>query len=311
MESIQDHLAKLMNKSELSKQYQTILKEKVFADPDVQAFIKAHKDSLDREGVLKSASKLYEFVQEKEKIQKAAGDTSVSVVQGHYPRLVYHNKRILVEYVPSQDEINRRKIAAAKNRFKPYHISQEVTEANFDDLYYTDDRMPIIDKVISFIEKTKENPDDFHQGIYLQGSFGVGKTYILGAMAKVLADLGKEVSLVHFPSFSVEIKAAIGDNTVEAKLNQFKETEILILDDIGAESMTAWLRDDILSTLLQYRMQHNLPTFFTSNFSMKQLEEEHLAQVRGNEPVKAARIMERIRYLAKEVEMTGKNHRNK
>lgn len=34
-----------------------------------------------------------------------------------------------------------------------------------------------------------------------------------------------------------------------------------MIDDIGAESMTSWIRDDVLSVILQYRMQEQLVTF--------------------------------------------------
>jgi DNA replication protein DnaC len=44
------------------------------------------------------------------------------------------------------------------------------------------------------------------------------------------------------------------------------------LDDIGAESNNDWIRDNILQVILQYRMQENLPTFFTSNLTMDELE---------------------------------------
>ena len=85
---------------------------------------------------------------------------------------------------------------------------------------------------------------------------------------------------------------------------------ILVLDDIGAESITAWIRDDILGVILEYRMQNELPTFFTSNFSMNQLETEHFTVTKdGAEPVKAERLMQRIRYLAKEIQMAGENRR--
>ncbi|EKU94461.1 Primosomal protein DnaI [Alloiococcus otitis] len=312
MESIQDQLAKLMNPRRLNQKYQEILKEKVFKDPDVKAFLEANRKNLDTEAVLKSASKLYEFVQEKKRFKADQTAGAESVVRGHYPKLVLHNKRILVEYVPSQEELDRQKKQASQNRLKTYYIDKEVQEANFDDLFYNQDKVKAIEKVIDFLEAYKADPKDFHQGLYLYGSFGVGKTYLLGAMAKTLTELGFEVSMVYFPSFTSDMKSAIGDNTVNDKLDAIQNTEILIIDDIGAESMSAWLRDDILGVILQYRMQHNLSTFFTSNISMKQLEEEHLAQVRGgSEPVKAARLMERVRYLAEEVEMTGTNQRHK
>ena len=54
-------------------------------------------------------------------------------------------------------------------------------------------------------------------------------------------------------------------------------SEVLILDDIGAEQSTPWVRDEILQVILQYRMQEDLPTFFTSNFDFEDLE-KHFAK---------------------------------
>lgn len=60
-------------------------------------------------------------------------------------------------------------------------------------------------------------------------------------------------------------------------MDEIKLSEVLILDDIGAEQSTAWVRDEILQVILQYRMQENLPTFFTSNFNFEDLE-KHFAK---------------------------------
>ena len=119
--------------------------------------------------------------------------------------------------------------------------------------------------------------------------------------------------MVHFPSFVVEMRNSIKQNNTGDKLDVVKKAPILMLDDIGADSMTTWARDDILGVILEYRMQEELPTFFSSNFSMDELEHEHLAvNNRGEEePVKASRIMERIKYLSREYEMIGANLRDK
>ena len=58
-------------------------------------------------------------------------------------------------------------------------------------------------------------------------------------------------------------------------------------------------------------MLENLPTFFTSNFDFKQLEHHLTYTQRGEaEEMKAARIMERIKYLAKPIPIGGKNRRH-
>jgi len=75
--------------------------------------------------------------------------------------------------------------------------------------------------------------------------------------------------------------------------------------------MSSWIRDEVFGVILQYRMQEQLPTFFSSNFTMNELEQHLTVTQRGDEePLKAKRIMERIRYLTKEIEMTGRNRRN-
>ena len=55
-------------------------------------------------------------------------------------------------------------------------------------------------------------------------------------------------------------------------------------------------------------MQESLPTFFTSNLSLKELE-VHLAGSSGVEKVKARRIIERIKYLTDNITMIAENRR--
>ncbi len=146
----------------------------------------------------------------------------------------------------------------------------------------------------------------------MAGDFGVGKTYLLGAIANELFKHDVHTTLMHFPTFAVEMKDSIGQNNVLAKVNKIKGADILMLDDIGADTMSSWIRDEVLGVILQYRMQENLPTFFSSNFSMKELEQHLAVNQRGEEePVKAKRIMERVKYLSREVIVTGENRRFK
>lgn len=92
-------------------------------------------------------------------------------------------------------------------------------------------------------------------------------------------------------------------------MERIQKAPLLLIDDIGAEAVTPWARDEILSTILQYRMQEQLPTFFTSNLTIKELE-EHLSITKGSvDIVKARRIMERIKQLTYDTEMISKNLR--
>ena len=58
-------------------------------------------------------------------------------------------------------------------------------------------------------------------------------------------------------------------------------------------------------------MLQELPTFFTSNFTIDQLEAHFAHSNKGDqELLKAKRLVERIRFLAKEYFVDGQNHRN-
>lgn len=308
MDSIKEQLDKLMDASKLSDMFSQIMKNEVFKDPEVRSFLAENKEALDKEAIERSASKLYEFVSEKRKV----GNDDSSLAPGYKPKLILNNHRIDVTYVPTSELIQKQKGEKIKSRIRSLYMPKDLKEARLEDFEATRKRQKALDKAITFIENYLESPKSYHKGLYLHGPFGVGKTFLLGGIAHELSEQGYPSLIVHFPTLAVEMKNSIGKNTTEDKLDKFKKAPILMIDDIGADSLSSWIRDDILGVILQYRMQEELPTFFTSNFDMMQLEKEHLSVTqRGEtEPLKAKRIMERIRFLSEEVEMSGENRRH-
>src|SRR5690606_35180330 len=131
-----------------------------------------------------------------------------------------------------------------------------------------------------------------------------------GAIANALAEKGIPSMIIYVPEFIREMKQAIGNNTLNEKVDAIKTIPILMFDDIGAESVSSWVRDEVLGPILQYRMLEKLPTFFTSNFNLDDLEHHLTYSQRGEEEkVKAGRIMERIQYLSEPVKLDGPNRR--
>ena len=93
------------------------------------------------------------------------------------------------------------------------------------------------------------------------------------------------------------------------KFNAIKKVPLLLIDDIGAENVTNWGRDEVLGTILQYRMEENLPTLFTSNLTIEELEKHLMATSKEIDIVKARRIIERIEQLTENKTMISKNLR--
>ncbi len=191
------------------------------------------------------------------------------------------------------------------DRIDYFSVPKGLQDASISKIHKNDkNRFDAILWVNNFYHSYK---DDMHQkGLYLHGNFGCGKSYILAALFNDLARDGYSSAIVFWPEFLRQ--AFYGD--FKAKYEQIKKVPLLLIDDIGAENITAWNRDEILCPLLQYRMDEKLPTFFTSNLTLEQLE-EHLANSKsGVESVKAARIIARIKQLTEQLEMISKNLRN-
>ncbi len=188
-----------------------------------------------------------------------------------------------------------------------FEVSKEVRNAKMKDIY-TDDknRKEILKWMVSFIKNYKDKKNV--KGLYLSGNFGSGKSYLLSAMINELVKDGYKGALIYYPEFLRDLKASFGKDFDE-KFNYAKKSDILLLDDIGAENISAWSRDEILGPILQYRMDSKLPTFFSSNLSIDELE-VHLSQSKDKiDKIKAKRIIERIKFMTDNIVLVSENRR--
>ena len=298
MESVGDVL-----KRQPSRFHYQDLVQKIMKDPDVAAFIQ--QESLTPEELNRSISKFNQYITERDKFLR--GDTDY-IAKGYKPILVMNHGYADVSYEETPELIAAEKEAAIKNRLKLINLPASLKQASLAQVDLDDlGRLPVFEKLLAFVEQYPT----IRKGIYLYGDFGVGKSFMVAALAHDLSEKrGVSSTLLHYPSFVIDVKNAIGDGNVKTLVDEIKLSEVLILDDIGAEQSTAWVRDEILQVILQYRMQENLPTFFTSNFNFEDLELHFAKGKHGNDETwEARRVMERIRYLAEETRLEGVNRR--
>lgn len=187
-----------------------------------------------------------------------------------------------------------------------FNIPFAIKEANMKDIYNDDkNRYETIKYITKFIDNylNKKNV----KGLYLHGSFGCGKTYLISAMFNELAKHNIESAIVFWPDYLRMLKSLFNDNNEYKNVfEKVKNAPLLLIDDLGAENITEWSRDEILCPILQYRMENNLPTFITSNLNLEALE-KHLCI--NNDVIKAKRIIERVEQLTNQIEMVSKNLR--
>lgn len=300
MEKIGQTLAKQLRQSgtDLNELTKVILADKEIAD-----FITSN--GLTQEQINRSLPKFNQFMVERDKCQKH--DESY-IAKGYVPALSMNEGYADVIYLETRELAEAKKRQDIKKRITLIGLPDDFKHISTDDLDLEDPNRIDIYKYLNDYQKNLETGTQ--KGLYIFGNFGVGKSYLMAYLANRLsAKYGKSTTLLHFPTFCIDIKDAIGDRAVKEQIDRIKQSEILVFDDIGAEKQSSWVRDDVLQVILQYRMQENLLTFFTSNLDFKGLE-KHLADSgSGDETWQAKRIMERIRYLAREIHLQGDNRR--
>lgn len=185
----------------------------------------------------------------------------------------------------------------------PYHIKM----AKMSNIEINSTRAKIIKWINKFYDDFKSGKQT--KGLYLSGSFGSGKTYILSALLNELSKLNYSCIIVYYPELLRSIKESFNSDDYNERINEIKKCDLLLLDDIGAETTTPWNRDEILGTILQYRMDNKKATFFTSNLNIKELENHFITSNKDEEVIKARRIIERVKYLTDELELIGENKR--
>ena len=273
------------------------LSEKILENQEIQDFIS--KNDFQPLQVNKSLSKFNEYVTEKAKF--VSGETTK--IAGYEPILFNNEGFADVTYRATADTLAKEAELSKKRRVRLIGMPKDMVDISWDDVLLDDaNRIEAYQAVATFIS---DYPNQ--GGVYLYGQFGVGKSFMMAAMANELAEKGISTTLIHYPSF---ISDNSGFDDLKAQANEVKKTEVLVLDDIGAESNNDWIRDNILQVILQYRMQENLPTFFTSNLTMLELEQRLAMTKKGDETWSAKRVMERVRKLSTEYALAGENRRN-
>lgn len=309
MKKVSDTLNNLTNKSDFENRYESIKRE-VLENKEIRTFIEANKEAMSDKMIERNLVKLYEYMTQSKHCRECTSlETCQNIIAGYEPRLIIREGGVELQYDRCQKKIISDERQKHERLIQSIYVPKDILNASFKDFDFDKGRIRASKLADSFVEKFKRG--EKQKGLYFYGKFGVGKSYLLGAIANGLANQGVSSMIVYVPEFIREMKSSIGDQTLDVKLDVIKKAPVLMLDDFGAEAMSSWVRDEIFGTILQFRMLENLPTFFTSNFNFAELEHHLTYTQRGEEEkIKAARILERIKYLAEPVLIDGPNRRN-
>lgn len=289
------------------------MRRDILENADVQAFLASRAEEVTMDMVEISLPKLHEYISQANTCCGCDNtENCTNYLKGFVPRLNVMRNAIEVDYIRCEQKVLEDERRDVANMISSMHMPKGVLKATLSDLALDNrSRVDIVNRAADFVKQIRDTGVLPSQGFYLYGEFGVGKSFVLGAIANELASIKVQSVVVFVPEFLRELKNAIGDNTLQEKIDYVKKAPVLMLDDLGAETLSSWTRDEILGTILHYRMAEELPTFITSNFDYAGLEHHLATSQRGDfEVVKAARMMERIKAVTIPIQMNGGNRRS-
>lgn len=297
-------------------QYSEEQSNKLLADPLVVKW-KAKYPDMTSSDLKIHMNRIYQYVKEHRNCLQCPGlDRCPNDMEGHYTtlRVEHEGGAYLIhdQKVSCKKWILRKNQESLQKRVRSFYIDERALIQGYspDEILTRDkSRVKAVSSIFDYILNTKEQGLQ-KRGLYLAGKFGTGKTFLMCYMLHELASEGLTGVIVYMPDFAEELKTMFAEPLkLKETVDLLKETDLLVFDDIGAENLNPWLRDHVLGTILNYRMNRK-PTFFTSNYELDALEKHFsFTNKDGDEQYKGERLMDRIRHFVDVIVVSGDNKR--
>jgi DNA replication protein DnaC len=173
-----------------------------------------------------------------------------------------------------------------------------------------------LEKAVAFCAGYPHLGADEGLGLLFCGDNGVGKTHLAVAVLRELATAkGAPAQYWDFHELIREIKSSYDPETKTTELMVLEpvvETDVLLLDDLGAWKMTDWM-NDTLFYILNSRYMAKRPTLITTNYQDVTREEALAADPLRRREFLVERIGQRLRSRLMEmclvVRLQGSDHR--
>lgn len=116
-----------------------------------------------------------------------------------------------------------------------------------------------------------DNPEGW---LILHGAFGTGKTHLAVAIANERLARGEPAVFIVVPDLLDHLRSTFSPNsevTYDELFETVRNTPLLILDDLGTQTSTAWAQEKLYQ-ILNHRYNKGLPTVVTTNLSPDDIE---------------------------------------
>lgn len=129
-----------------------------------------------------------------------------------------------------------------------------------------------LEKALKTARRFAENPKGW---LIFMGSYGSGKTHLAAAIANYRASLGAPPLFIMVPDLLDHLRATFSPKSevsYDRRFDEIRTAPLLILDDLGTQSMTPWVREKLYQ-LFNYRYNAGLPTVITTADTLTEIDE--------------------------------------
>lgn len=146
-------------------------------------------------------------------------------------------------------------------------------------------------------------------GLYIEGTFGTGKTHLAAAIALYLIEQERRVIFKTADDLFRDIKETFDkdDGSEQKILARYKECDLLIVDDLGKEQATDWTTAQLYA-ILNDRYENQRPVIITTNFNENGLIAMESPRNVGEHRIRA--ILSRLHETTTAMTMTGQDWRS-
>lgn len=135
--------------------------------------------------------------------------------------------------------------------------------------------------------------------LVLMGPSGCGKTHLAAAIAHYCIENNYPVFYITAPDLLDHLRATFSPSSetpYDEFFEQVRNTPLLILDDLGAQSSTPWAKEK-LEQLLNHRYSNQLPTVIVSILPVDRLEERIRTRLSNSNPYQLCAFDEKLPAL--------------
>ena len=164
---------------------------------------------------------------------------------------------------------------------------QEQSFERFDETIFPDEPLPTLPfsqrqvmgmNRIACEQYADTYPKETVMNMLLTGQSGLGKTFLMHAMAKRLLDRGLNVLMVSAYRFlEIARKAYFTNNTEE--LDSLMDTDVLLLDDLGTEPLLDNVTVTQVFNLINERQSRGRGLIISTNLSEKEIRDRYTERV--------------------------------